>query len=181
MYSSVKTGRSPWGAPSQTALWALRPGQTLEDQKRSTVDAMAYATGLGVATHFDQGGWAATHTPVDGAAHFDEYGAHDAVLALHQEGRVNMRLRINFLHQDVDPTVPKLTARLQNVFPRFGDDLMKTVGIGEFTAGPAPAYGMAQGPAWVEGTRRVAEAGWRNENHSILPMCRRSPRSGSID
>lgn len=28
---------------------------------------------------------------------------------------------------------------------------------------------MAQGPAWVEGTRWVARAGWRNENHSILP------------
>ena len=68
---------------------------------------------------------------------------------------------------------------------RFGDDMMKTVGIGRVTAGPAPAYGMAQGPAWMEGTRRVdIVTGWETVNRLApdqwpsggpRPTCRPSP------
>jgi predicted amidohydrolase YtcJ len=44
--------------------------------------------------------------------------------------------------------------------------MLKVVGIGEFTAGASPIIGEAT-DAWLAGTRRVAEAGWRNENHSL--------------
>ena len=54
------------------------------------------------------------------------------------------------------------------MFPRYGADLLKTVGIGEFTAGDSAIIGAAT-PAWENGTRLVAEAGWRNENHSLTP------------
>jgi predicted amidohydrolase YtcJ len=46
--------------------------------------------------------------------------------------------------------------------------MLKVVGIGEFTAGASPIIAEPN-PAWVNGTRRVAEAGWRNENHSLTP------------
>jgi predicted amidohydrolase YtcJ len=59
-----------------------------------------------------------------------------------------------------------LTARLHNVNPYWGNDMLKVIGIGEFNAGvslfPMPT------PAWVNGTRKIAEAGWRNENHGLL-------------
>jgi predicted amidohydrolase YtcJ len=42
------------------------------------------------------------------------------------------------------------------------------VGIGEFTAGASPIIGEAT-EVWRNGTRLVAEAGWRNENHSLTP------------
>jgi predicted amidohydrolase YtcJ len=102
----------------------------------------------------------------DGAAHFDEYDAYDALLALHREGSLVNRVRINFLHMEDDPATPRLQARLANVFPDYGHDMLKIVGIGEFTAGSSPIIAQAT-EAWENGTRRVAEAGWRNENHSL--------------
>jgi predicted amidohydrolase YtcJ len=154
--------------PSTRALAALRALQTFEDQKRGTRDAMRYAASLGLTTHFDQGGFPATGTDADGAAHFDPYRAYDALLALHREGELIQRIRINFLHMEDDPATPELRARLENVFPEFGDDMLRVVGIGEFTAGSSPII-MQPTEAWENGTRLVAEAGWRNENHSLTP------------
>jgi hypothetical protein len=154
--------------PTTRALHELRLRQTLADRKRGTLDAMRYAASLGLTTHLDEGGFPATGTASDGAAHFDRYRAYDALLALHAEGALLTRIRVNFLHMETDAATPELAARLANVFPNFGDDLLKVVGIGEFTAGASPIIGEAT-EAWRNGTRRVAEAGWRNENHSLTP------------
>jgi predicted amidohydrolase YtcJ len=152
--------------PTTRALYELRQLQTLDDQKRGTLDAMRYAASLGLTTHLDQGGFPATGTPADGAAHFDRYHAYDALLALHAEGALINRIRLNFLHMETDPATPELAARLANAFPNFGDGFLKVVGIGEFTAGASPVIGEAS-DVWRNGTRLVAEAGWRNENHSL--------------
>jgi predicted amidohydrolase YtcJ len=154
--------------PTTRALHELRQRQTLADQKRGTQDAMRYAASLGLTTHLDQGGFPATGTAADGAAHMDVYRAYDALLALYAENALTQRIRINFLHMETDVATPQLAARLNNVFPRYGDDLLKIVGIGEFTAGAAPILAEAS-EVWRAGTRRVAEAGWRNENHSLTP------------
>ncbi len=163
---SLAGGATP--NPSTRALAALRSLQTFEDQKRGTLDALRYAASLGLTTHFDQGGFPATGTDADGAAHFDPYRAYDALLALHREGALIQRIRINFLHMDEDPATPSLRARLENAFPEFGDDMLRVVGIGEFTAGASPII-MQPTEAWENGTRLVAEARWRNENHSLTP------------
>jgi predicted amidohydrolase YtcJ len=154
--------------PTTRALHELRRRQTLAEQKRGTQDAMRYAASLGLTTHLDQGGFPATGTAADGAAHFDRYRAYDALLALYAEGALTQRIRLNFLHMETDAATPELAARLANVFPRYGDDLLKIVGIGEFTAGASPILTEAS-EVWRNGTRRVAEAGWRNENHSLTP------------
>jgi predicted amidohydrolase YtcJ len=155
--------------PTTRALHALRERQTLADKKRGTQDAMRYAASLGLTTHLDQGGFPATGTAADGAAHFDRYRAYDALLELYAEGALTQRIRLNFLHMETDPATPELAARLANVFPRYGDDLLRIVGIGEFTAGDAAIIGEAT-EVWRNGTRRVAQAGWRNENHSLTPQ-----------
>ncbi|HEY7671301.1 MAG TPA: amidohydrolase family protein [Gammaproteobacteria bacterium] len=155
--------------PTTRALFELRKLQTLDDQKRGTLDALRYAASLGLTTHLDQGGFPATGTAADGAAHFDRYRAYDALLELHAEHALINRIRLNFLHMETDAATPELVARLLNVFPHFGDDMLKVVGIGEFTAGASPIIGEAT-EVWQNGTRRVAEAGWRNENHSLTPM-----------
>lgn len=152
--------------PSTRALHALRELQSPEDQIRGTRDALRYSARVGVTTHLDQGGFAATGTAADGAADFDPVRAYDAVLALHQSGELINRIRLNFLHRESDPETPELRARLANTFPRFGDDMLRTLGIGEFTAGPGPFLVTAEEP-WLRGTRLVAQAGWRNENHSL--------------
>jgi len=159
-------GGFPTPNPTTRALYELRKLQTLGDKKRGTLDAMRYAASLGITTHLDQGGFPATGTAADGAAHFDRYRAYDALLALYQDGALINRIRLNFLHMETDPATPELAARLKNVFPHFGDDLLRVVGIGEFTATASPIIASAS-PVWLAGTGRVAEAGWRNENHSL--------------
>jgi predicted amidohydrolase YtcJ len=152
--------------PTTRALFALRSLQTLEDQKRGTRDAMAYAASLGITTHLDEGGFPATGTETDAAAHFDEYRAYDALLELYHAGELTNRIRLNFLHMEADETTPHLKARLANVFPMYGADMLKTVGIGEFTASNN-AILTATNTAWENGTKLVGQAGWRNENHSL--------------
>jgi predicted amidohydrolase YtcJ len=161
-------GGFPLPNATSRALFELRKLQTLDDQKRGTLDALRYAASLGLTTHLDQGGFPATGTAADGAAHFDRYRAYDALLALHAEGALINRIRLNFLHMETDAATPELAARLANVFPNFGDDVLKVVGIGEFTAGASPIIGEAT-EVWQNGTRLVAAAGWRNENHSLTP------------
>ena len=155
--------------PTTRALHELRQRQTLADQKRGTQDAMRYAASFGLTTHLDEGGFPATGTAADGAAHFDRYRAYDALLALYAEGALTQphSARISCTWR---PTSRRreLAARLANVFPHYGDDLLKIVGIGEFTAGASPIIAEAS-EVWRDGTRRVAEAGWRNENHSLTP------------
>lgn len=151
-------------APSLNALFLLRQMQTLESQKRGLMDAMAYAASVGVTTHLDQGGFPAAGNNTDGAAHFDRYRAFDSVRALYQEGKLTNRIWINFLHLEEDPVTPELQARLNNAFNDFGDNMLRVLGIGEFTAG---LFLFPGGPSWQHGTRLVAAAGWRNENHSL--------------
>ena len=148
------------GAETGKATLALRRTLTFAARRRSALDAMAYATSLGVTTHLDQGAFQATGTPSDGAAHEDNYTMHLPFLSLYDEGRAPVRLRINFLHMDTDPSVPTLTERLRNAFPFFGNDMVRTGGIGEFIAG-------GFGPAFLEAARRIARAGWRAEVHSL--------------
>jgi predicted amidohydrolase YtcJ len=154
------------GTDSLIALNQLRrldeaDGKRVANQKRGTMDAMTYAAMVGVTTHLDQGGFPAVGDNTDGLANFDRYRAHDAVQALYQEGKLINRIRINFLHLETDPATPELRARLLNTFPNFGDEWLRILGIGEFTA-------QGLGEAWRNGTRLVAEApGWSNENHSL--------------
>ena len=136
---------------------------TPEERKRGAVDAMNYGLSLGVTTHLDQGAFQATGQPGDGAAHEDNYTMNQPFLALNAEGRLPARLRINFLHQDTAPELPTLSERLRNSFNNYGDDMVRTVGIGEFIAG-----GLAATPAILaEGAKRIAKAGWRAEVHSL--------------
>jgi predicted amidohydrolase YtcJ len=171
-------------SPTQQALYELRLLQTFEDKQRTTLDTMSYATRVGVTTHLDQGAWPSAascgagcgcagdvppscgQAPTDSAAHADEYGMHLPLVGLHREGRMTVRVRINFLLFEDDPTLPHLKARLANSWQFFGSDYLRTGGIGEFTSGGAI---VTPNPTWVEATTLVARSGWRNENHSIVP------------
>jgi predicted amidohydrolase YtcJ len=150
--------------PCTMALFELRKLQTRDSMLQGLQDAMRYAAGVGVTTHLDQGGFPAAGDNTDGAAHFDRYRAHDSVRALFTEGKMTNRIWINFLHLETDPQTPELMARLLNAWNDFGDDMVRIVGIGEFTAGPFLQPGT---PQWFHGTRLVADAAWRNENHSL--------------
>src|SRR5262249_442125 len=135
-------------------------------RRRAAIDAMTYGASLGVTTHLDQGAFQSTNTPMDGAAHEDNYTMPQPFFALHQEGKLPGRLRINFLHQDTTAELPPLAERWRNSFKYWGNDLIRTGGIGEFIGG-APGTGQA---VMVEAAKRIARAGWRAEVHSLTQM-----------
>jgi hypothetical protein len=152
------------GVQSVRALNALRAMQTFAEQKRGLGIAMTYAAEVGVTTHLDQGGFPNVgNADTDALANFDRYRAFDAAQALYQEDKLINRIFINFLHLEDDLGTPELLARLLNVFPNFGDNMFKIHGIGEFTAN---GFNVAA-PPWKAGTRKVAQAQWSNENHSL--------------
>jgi predicted amidohydrolase YtcJ len=146
------------GPALTAALLALRKELlTPETRKRSALDALRYYARLGITTHRDGG---AFHSEAlsGGLANENTNTMHNPFLALHREGKMPARLRIDFLHQDppnANPPLPTLSARLKNSFPFFGDEWIKTGGIGEFTGGG------------VEGLRAIAKAGWRGEDHAL--------------
>jgi len=146
------------GQASGVALQTLRKELlTPETRKRSAFDALQYYARLGITTHRDAGAFHAEE-PSAGVANENTYTMHNPFLALHNEGRMPARLRIEFLHQDppnANPPLPTLAPRLRNSFPFFGDEWLKTGGIGEFTGGG------------VEGLRAIARAGWRGEDHAL--------------
>jgi len=165
------------GGQSSSALLYLR--QNLLNpaaRRRGTLDAMKYAVSLGVTTHIDQGAFQATNSPADGAAHEDNFTMHFPFLEVYEQGEGLVRLRINFLHMEGDVNTPELVQRLKNAFPFFGNDLVRTGGIGEFIAqGTNPVTS----PQFLAAAKRVAAAGWRAEVHSLGR--RNTPASNPAD
>ena len=154
-----------FGATSPTGRATLALRQTLldfDERKRGVVDAIGYGLGLGVTTHLDQGAFQATGTPSDGAAHEDNFTMHLPFLSVHEDGNLDARLRINFLHMESDQATPELVERLKNAFQFFGNDIVRTGGIGEFIA-----QGTGPTSPFLAAARRVAQAGWRAEVHSL--------------
>lgn len=153
------SGEGAIAGPSlQAALLALRKELlTPETRKRSALDALTYYAKLGITTIRDCGAFH-SEEPSGGIANENVYTMHNPFLALHREGKMPVRLRIEFLHQDsptANPPLPTLLPRLRNSFPFFGDEWIRTGGIGEFTGGG------------VEGLRAIAKAGWRAEDHAL--------------
>lgn len=164
------------------ALYHLRIRQTFDDRKRSALDAMAYSASVGVTAILDQVLPAkATGTldpasleiqPTDALFNLNHFRMYDAWLALHQEDKALIRLQMNFLHNQgfiaalggLANQLPELRERLKNTQPFFGDDMVRTGGIGEWGA-PFAAPSNADGYAvWYEAQRLIARARWRNEN-----------------
>jgi hypothetical protein len=162
--------------PATAALLALRQTLTLEARKASVRDAMAYAASVGATTHLDQGAFQSTNTPADGAAHEDNYTMYNPFLAVYAQGEQRdadaaeqaiVRLHTNYLLFDTDPSIPVATARLQNAFPFFGSDLVRTGAVGEFLADISLYAGGNQ--TWMNAALAAARAGWRTEVHSLTP------------
>jgi predicted amidohydrolase YtcJ len=145
------------GPATGLALQALRRELTADARKRTALEALHYYATLGITTHKDAGAFH-SEEPAPGIASENTYTMHAPFLALHREGRLPARLQLDFLHQDppnANPPLPTLADRLRNTFPFFGDDWLRTGGIGEFTGGG------------IEGLRAIARAGWRAEDHAL--------------
>ena len=80
------TGAIAANAPSVAALNALRSVQTFDDQKRGTMDALAYSASVGVTTNVDMGAFVIPGLPdiqdsfvFDSLASADPFRMYDAI------------------------------------------------------------------------------------------------------
>jgi len=162
------------GPAAVAALNALRAIQTFADKKRGMRDALAYSVSVGVTTNVDMGGFILPGTPniqnsfmFDSLASFDPFTAYDPLLALHEEGKLTARVRLFYLSMDNDPDVPMTTRRVLNAFANFGDDMVRSSGIGEFATN-WPLFGPPFGPAnFVDALKIVAQRGWAFQQHTL--------------
>ena len=148
------------GGPSTSALYLLRRLQTFEDRKRNALRTMAYSTSLGLTAWLDKSTIYALGPlhPRQGSAAVDPYRSRDPWNAVHNEGRMSMRVQMDFTAFAERDDNAMLKEYLRNALPYFGDDMLRTGGIGEW---PAPRAAVEQTRA---AQRLVAQAGWRCDN-----------------
>ncbi|MGE0592773.1 MAG: amidohydrolase family protein [Vicinamibacterales bacterium] len=157
---SIAASTPAAGGPSMSALYLLRRMQTFEDRKRNALRTMAYSTSLGLTTWLDKStiySLAPLH-PRQGSAAVDPYRLRDPWVALHAEGELSIRVQMDFTCFAERDDNAMLRAYLRNALPYFGDDMLRTAGIGEW---PAPAAEVEQTRA---AQRLVAAARWRCDN-----------------
>jgi hypothetical protein len=137
------------------------------------LDAMAYSASVGVTTNVDMGGFVIPGTPniqdsdvFDTLASWDPFTAYDPLLALYDEGKVSVRVRIFFLSMDHNPDVPLTTQRVLNAFSNFGDDMVRSSGIGEFVTS-WPLFGNPFPTNYVNALSIVAQRAWAFQQHSL--------------
>ena len=162
-------------APSVAALGALRAAQTFDDQKRGTLDAMAYSASVGVTTNVDMGAFLIPGLPdiqesfaADTLASADPFHMYDAFAALHRANKMSVRVRLFFLTMDTKPDNPMLKQRLLNTFNGFGDDMLRLSGVGEF-ATSWPLFGQPPPTNYVSALQLIAKQGWPFQQHSLSP------------
>lgn len=148
-YERHKYTRTPYSVPSPRFAY-----RTLTWEPPTTPDHL----------QLDQGAFPATHTPADGAGSEDLFAMHLPFLSLYNTNRGLVRLRINYLHDDSDVSVPGVTARLRHSYPFFGNAMVRTGGIGEFAVSAGEYAG---GEVFEAAAGRIAAAGWRLEVHSL--------------
>ena len=155
------------------ALNAIRAVQTSADKRRSTIDAMNYAAKLGVTSNFDMGGFLIPGSPnhedeftFDGAASWDPYFAYEPILDLHRQGLMKVRIRVNYLTMDNALNLPILERRIDNAFREYGDDWLRTAGLGEFITN-WPLFGGGTPLNYPAAVRKAAERGWLYQQHTL--------------
>ncbi|WP_375398124.1 amidohydrolase [uncultured Sphingomonas sp.] len=148
-------------AAGQAAIAYSALARTQTDPERGTAEALAHLATLGVTTVSDMGVNAAPegNRPPERSwhsGHVDVDTAYDPVLALARADRLTARVRISFMDTPDGP--PHDAQRLRYQFPLFGNDMIKTLCMGEFITPDAAKY--------PEAALAVARrGGWCHEQH----------------
>jgi len=143
--------------PSHDAFQAMDTLWDFEARKQTTQDVIDYATSLGLTTAHSVGG-----SQGRGPGYFDPAKDHDVILSLLREDKVNMRLRIYY-----NAFGPELDGILDNIFPDFGGDLIKTAGLGEHLVDGGPEAAAPLGQDYIDRATKLAQNGWQLMEHSF--------------
>ncbi len=151
------------GEQTGRATFALRQTLTFESRMRGFRDAFAYLASVGLTTNIETGAFQTTNTPADNVATENNYTYNQPALAVYAAGLGTVRMRIDFLHQDLTTDIPTLTQRVLNAFEFIGNDMVRTGGIGEWISGDQ----FSPGPVFQAACLYLAQNRWRAECQSI--------------
>jgi predicted amidohydrolase YtcJ len=161
-------------APSLAARKALLALQTDADRQQGVLDAMAYSARVGLTTNVDMGEFIEPGTRemkdsfmAETLASGDPFKMYDPFLKLHEQGKLTTRLRIYFLSMDQGTDFPMARERVLNQFDRFGDDMMRVSGIGEFATSWSLFGKVEAPPNFVPALKFIAAHGWAFQQHSL--------------
>ncbi len=165
------------GPAATAAVNLLRDMQTPEDRVRSARYAQSYALHYGLTTSVDMGVFARPGSPdlqdsatLDGIASANPWTAYEQILALDHRHELDERVRLFLLSMDKTKELPILKQRLLSLFPRFGDDMLRVSGIGEFATPWIFAYDWKAGQHpdnYEAALQMVAEHGWSYQQHTL--------------
>jgi predicted amidohydrolase YtcJ len=163
------------GPAASAALGLLRQMQTPEDKIRSAEDAQAYVLRYGLTTSVDMGVFVDPDSPdvqdsftFPGIASANPWTVYDQILALDHQRKLDERVRLFMLSMDKTAALPLLTERLLNVFPDFGDGMLRVSGIGEFASPWFSNFAGGQHPENYEAALQlVAKHGWTYQQHTL--------------
>lgn len=145
------------------ATFALRQTLTFDQRVRGFRDAFAYLASIGLTTNIETGAFQTTNSPADNVASEDNYTYNIPAMAVYAAGQGIVRMRIDWLHQDTDPSLPALTQRVLNTLQFNGNDMVRTGGIGEWISGDQFSPGAVFQAACV----LLAKNRWRAECQSL--------------
>jgi predicted amidohydrolase YtcJ len=163
------------GPAANAALAELRKMQTLDDKIRSAEYAQSYVLRYGLTTSVDMGVFADPGSPdlqddftFPGIASADPWTVYEQILALDHQHKLNERVRLFMISMDKSMALPLLTERLLNVFPDFGDNMLRVSGIGEFASPWFANFAGGQHPENYEAALQlVAKHGWTYQQHTL--------------
>jgi len=151
------------GKATVTAFMAVKAGQTHEDRKQGLQRLQRHANSLGLTTVADQGG-----VPFPGAGFFDASKDYQPLLDLWRNGELTVRIRAQRLSYDSDDQPGMVEDYLNNSWPQFGDEFLKTTALGEHVVS-FPTNGEVN-PAYGAKIQKISMKGWSHEQHSTSYM-----------
>jgi predicted amidohydrolase YtcJ len=163
------------GPAATAALGILRNMQTSEDRVRSAEYAQSYALRYGLTTSVDMGVFADPDSPYlqdsftfPGIASANPWTVYDQILTLDHQHKLDERVRLFLISMDKTMALPILTERLLNVFPNFGDGMLRISGIGEFATPWFVNWAGGQRPDSYEAALQlIAKHGWTYQQHTL--------------
>src|SRR3989475_1967166 len=138
---------------SGQAFAALQAVQTDADRQRGTAEAVDFAASLGLTMVTDMGTLGAAVEYVDG---------YKYMMNLWRAGDLKIRLR-SFLNSSFDTGFAAAQSVVTYSFPRHGDDVFRSNGIGE------RVNSSTTNPGYVDLVKFAASKGWMVTQHSLTP------------
>ena len=134
-----------------------------EHRKRQLEDLIAWANKIGLTAAMDMSG------TVPGVGFLDQTVGYEPIVSLDRNNELNLRTRLYLPALDEDAELGQLQGRLDNTFHNFGSDMLKVVGVGEWSVGRSLFNSQPLGNAAVDAQWRMAERGWTYHQHLHSP------------